>query len=882
MNVEEIQRIIASSKAGVPIDTQNVGDYYQLLTVTPDVTSIPAVRINPNEPLFSIHDVIASVQNVLKAEIKEKFPQNIEHKTADIQLASETLQNESTTTIAPTTTTVPPTTNKSTTTKKPIQLTTTTKKPIVSTTTTKKPIIVVKKPTTTKKPPVTPLEEIMAELKNATEPSVGKPTMVQILKVTSSVSQSSSPSSQVPAVTTIKTTSTAAVSPTEAATKQAEQTTLGTIVVTEIKANDLGQTEAPVSIAPIVVPDQVPLSLHDAHPGLYSNESFSDGPSLAQSLFTMENQLFDNLGPLENATDAKNLTASESILSEVQIPMNQDLAESVSSVLSQIANEISIESLKIEENLQTTTISSPTETTTQPTEPASATITTTEEVATTNLPASWLKDAQDVTIDETSTELLPVTTEEDPTTTSPEFKPQNQPRPFSKPTTTEAAETTLSDQLETTTTSYNDIEARTEHDETTTIEATTVWDETTTTPDDPTTTLVPEIKNDQANRLQVIESNGNSSSSIEIIQEAETGRIPRPTQRPEEITTRPGSAQITTVAAPSSQSTNKGNTIETSSTTLAPVTVISTSTTQLPETTQNSEQLSTNSDDDAETISISFMPMMIRTSSTTPPSTTTDATKIDEPIESKIISDEIIEKSAPTVSSHDIVIGAITAEPTTKDPPPAQKQNYVRPQSFVKPQKPVFIKPSKGKPQPLKTEPNKPTRPSSQEEDQKPYETPLLSSPSALELDQAPDENLGLEATTIHLEPDVRDFVNLCNELAFSLWSSITHNGLSFVRSVVVSPFAVTSLLAMVFLGARGPTSGQMNDILKLDDVVTFNPHLVFRNVTESLVIARHPGVATAAFVRELYSDRVSGNFSPFLAKILLLVTSREPYNNLW
>jgi serine protease inhibitor len=73
-----------------------------------------------------------------------------------------------------------------------------------------------------------------------------------------------------------------------------------------------------------------------------------------------------------------------------------------------------------------------------------------------------------------------------------------------------------------------------------------------------------------------------------------------------------------------------------------------------------------------------------------------------------------------------------------------------------------------------------------------------------------------------------------------------------------MSPFAVTSLLAMVFLGARGPTSGQMNDILRLDDMVTFNPHQVFRNVTESVVLSRTQGVAAAAFVRELYSDRVS------------------------
>lgn len=72
-----------------------------------------------------------------------------------------------------------------------------------------------------------------------------------------------------------------------------------------------------------------------------------------------------------------------------------------------------------------------------------------------------------------------------------------------------------------------------------------------------------------------------------------------------------------------------------------------------------------------------------------------------------------------------------------------------------------------------------------------------------------------------------------------------------------MSPYAVTSLLAMVFLGARGATSGQMNDILRLDDMVTFNPHQVFQNVTESVLNSKTKGVATAAFVRQLYSDKV-------------------------
>jgi len=139
-----------------------------------------------------------------------------------------------------------------------------------------------------------------------------------------------------------------------------------------------------------------------------------------------------------------------------------------------------------------------------------------------------------------------------------------------------------------------------------------------------------------------------------------------------------------------------------------------------------------------------------------------------------------------------------------------------------------------------------------------PEELKRPQSYTTVDLEPAPNENLGLEATSAALEDDVRRFAELCNELAFRLWASITAKGLTTTRSVIMSPFAVTSLLAMVFLGARGPTSGQMNDVLRLDDMVTFNPHQVFKNVTDSLTLFRNQGIATASFVRELYSDKVS------------------------
>lgn len=134
------------------------------------------------------------------------------------------------------------------------------------------------------------------------------------------------------------------------------------------------------------------------------------------------------------------------------------------------------------------------------------------------------------------------------------------------------------------------------------------------------------------------------------------------------------------------------------------------------------------------------------------------------------------------------------------------------------------------------------------------------ASPSTVELHPAPHESMGLEASIAFLGDDVRRFADLCNELSFKMWTAVTGKGQIASRSLVLSPFELTAMLAMVFLGARGSTSGQMNDILRLDDMVTFNPHQVLRNITHSITNVNNPGVATASFVREIYSNKVTKN----------------------
>ncbi len=68
----------------------------------------------------------------------------------------------------------------------------------------------------------------------------------------------------------------------------------------------------------------------------------------------------------------------------------------------------------------------------------------------------------------------------------------------------------------------------------------------------------------------------------------------------------------------------------------------------------------------------------------------------------------------------------------------------------------------------------------------------------------------------------------------------------------------------MVFLGARGSTSWQMNELLRLDEMITFNPHLMFKEVQDDLDEA----AGKAAGVKLLLVDKVRellSNFGYFL-----------------
>ena len=122
----------------------------------------------------------------------------------------------------------------------------------------------------------------------------------------------------------------------------------------------------------------------------------------------------------------------------------------------------------------------------------------------------------------------------------------------------------------------------------------------------------------------------------------------------------------------------------------------------------------------------------------------------------------------------------------------------------------------------------------------------------------APPGNPGLEATVTDADPEMRSFIDINNRLALRLFSSVTNpvsKSATAYNNMVLSPFAIISSLSMMFLGARGSTASQLDGLLQLDDMVTFNPHMLYNNITQSFL--SQPNTA-AALIRLLIADKVS------------------------
>jgi len=102
----------------------------------------------------------------------------------------------------------------------------------------------------------------------------------------------------------------------------------------------------------------------------------------------------------------------------------------------------------------------------------------------------------------------------------------------------------------------------------------------------------------------------------------------------------------------------------------------------------------------------------------------------------------------------------------------------------------------------------------------------------------------------------MKSFVDICNRLALRFFSGVTNpmSQATSAKNVVLSPFTVISSLGLLFLGARGSTAAQLDSLLSLDDQMTFNPHLMYHNVTQSFLSQSN---TAAAVIRLLIADKV-------------------------
>ena len=91
-----------------------------------------------------------------------------------------------------------------------------------------------------------------------------------------------------------------------------------------------------------------------------------------------------------------------------------------------------------------------------------------------------------------------------------------------------------------------------------------------------------------------------------------------------------------------------------------------------------------------------------------------------------------------------------------------------------------------------------------------------------------------MSITSSGSDSGTKKFVEINNDIGFRMYRKLlkSHSNENFV----FSPISATSSLAMIFLGARGSTSWQINELLKMDEMISFNPHLLYNNTLDNLI----------------------------------------------
>jgi len=121
---------------------------------------------------------------------------------------------------------------------------------------------------------------------------------------------------------------------------------------------------------------------------------------------------------------------------------------------------------------------------------------------------------------------------------------------------------------------------------------------------------------------------------------------------------------------------------------------------------------------------------------------------------------------------------------------------------------------------------------------------------------EGPSPPTSLSASRASLDAPHRNFVAVFNRLGLQVYRDLLRRG-GLGDDLAFSPLSLSAALAAMFMGARGLTSWQMNEVLHLDDINSFNPHLLYKNLTEELNAHDDYGGTRAACAKQLLVDEV-------------------------
>ena len=144
---------------------------------------------------------------------------------------------------------------------------------------------------------------------------------------------------------------------------------------------------------------------------------------------------------------------------------------------------------------------------------------------------------------------------------------------------------------------------------------------------------------------------------------------------------------------------------------------------------------------------------------------------------------------------------------------------------------------------------------------------------NALEFPELPEDHIGLDGT-VSLNKYEKSFIAINNNLGFSIYHDLIKSDKHKAENLIFSPLSTLTSLAMVFLGARGSTSWEINELLRLDEMITFNPHLLYKGITDDLSTDQQNKLTSACF-KALYIHEVTSDV--FKLKIQAFQATLEP-----